>query len=602
MKWSVKLLGYRSVIRTGMGRQNDARRLPAKLTLFQGKTLREDRSHLPLFIGISLMSFGIWWCFSPISYNWGADMVAVIKVAEQFSKNGIFPVKGILSSVAAYNMPGLVWLVLPASLIFSDPSAIAMATAIPLNILAAFILFKLAARSMHRNLAFACMIIYCLSPLTFQASRSLWAQHYLGPFYIFIAYFLTKWAIDRKALYGPAAIIFIVYATMIHFSAVVLLGVWGVVWLLWRPPMRFSGLLLALFISTILLSPYLCFQMERGFQDLKAFVVGKSLLDHQLTTLEHSVESTTGGLSVTIKSWGLSAVGAPKGLLQLLLANFLPVFRRTDAISVSFSIYQGLLGIFFIGGFGSIFFQTIKTIGAYFRSFRNNEKTKSLKGVVSLFDEREQSYWMLLILIMIPLLIMAFMGYNQRKSFAFPFFPFQCITGFLFLDLIHSSVLSKARIKRIVSIAIAVMLVVIQCSAFCLYIFYSTIGGHSTGLDEEKFLQRRIANFIVNDMKSNNLQELLISYDIVKERKDWNFIAKYHLIDPIYQVGMEFNYFLEKYPEIFLPPPAADGLRSDARYVIVFQEGAKRYDLTSYMKYDFEQFAVLIERRPEKIE
>jgi len=76
-------------------------------------------------------------------------MVAVIKTVEQFSKHGVFPVKGILSSVAAYNMPGLVWLLLPASLIFSDPSWVSMATAIPLNLLAAFILYKLSSRLMH---------------------------------------------------------------------------------------------------------------------------------------------------------------------------------------------------------------------------------------------------------------------------------------------------------------------------------------------------------------------------------------------------------------------------------------------------------------------
>jgi len=191
------------------------------------------------------------------------------------------------------------------------------------------------------------------------------------------------------------------------------------------------------------------------------------------------------------------------------------------------------------------------------------------------------------------------MGYNQRKSFVLPFFPFQCIVGFLFLQLVNSSLLFNAKFKRIVSISITIMLVVIECSAFCFYIFYPTVSGHSPRLDEEKFLQKRIANFIVNDMKSNNINELLISYDIIKERQDWQFISKYNSLDPIYHVGMEFNYFLEKYPGIILPPPVADGLRSDARYVIVFQEGAKRYDRTRYTKYDFEHFAVLIKRTPE---
>jgi hypothetical protein len=560
------------------------------------KAMKEDKDHFFLLLFIAIVFFGIWWCLSPISYYWGADMTAVIRVVEQFSKDGVFPVRGILSSVAAYNMPGLVWLLLPASLIFSDPSFIAIATAIPLNLLAAFILFKLASRLMHRNLAFACMITYCLSPLTFESSRSLWAQHYLGAFYIFIAYFLTKWAIDRKAWYGATAIVFIVYATMVHFSALVLFSAWAFVWLLWNPPIRFSRMLFALLISTILLTPYLFFEMGRDFQDLKAFVTGKSLLYEHMMPLEQSGENNADKLSVDVGYLGRSIARVPKGLFQLLKANFLPIFWKASPTAISFSLYQCLLGFVFIGGLGAVFFLTIRTIYRNFRMFCNKNEISRFKGFVSFFDKREQSYWMLLVVTIIPLSVIAFMGYGQRKSFARPFFPFQCIVGFLILQSIYSIPIYKTKLKRIASTSIIVILAVIQGSAFCFYIFYPTISGHSPAVDANRFLQRRIADFIVNDMKSNNIKELKICYDIIKERQDWQFISKYHFIDPIYYVGMEFDYFLEKYPEIFIPPPVPGGLRSDARYVIVFQEGAKRYDQSKYIKYDFEHFTVLIKK------
>lgn len=523
-------------------------------------------------------------------------MVAVIKAVEQFSKHGVFPVKGILSSVAAYNMPGLVWLLLPASLIFSDPSWIAMATAIPLNLLAAVILYKLSSRLMHRNLALACMITYCLSPLTFEWSRSLWAQHYLGAFYIFIVYFLAGWAIDRKVCYGATAIVFIVYATMIHLSSLVLLGAWGVVWLLWRPPIRFSRMLLALLVCAILLTPYLYFQIERDFQDLKAFVVGKSLLNEHMTAPDQSVEDSAGALSVTIKSWGVSAARAPEGLLQLLMANFVPIFWKANAFVIFFSFHRCLLGIIFFGGIGALFFLSIRTITRYFRLLRYDRATAGFTGFVSLFDKKEQSHWMMLTVIIVPLLAIALMGYSQRKSFALPFFPFQCIVGFLLLQLVQSTLTSKAGLRRVAPISIAVLLGVILSSGFCAYILYAITGGHSPPLNEEKFLQKRISDFIVSDMKSNGLKKISISYDVVEERQIWRFIPKFHSIDPMYHVGMEFNYFLEKHSEVSLPQPVADGLRPDARYVIVFQEGVKRYDRAKYIKYDFEQFAVLIRR------
>jgi len=523
-------------------------------------------------------------------------MVAVIKTVEQFSKHGVFPVKGILSSVAAYNMPGLVWLLLPASLIFSDPSWISMATAIPLNLLAAFILYKLSSRLMHRNLALACAITYCLSPLTFEWSRSLWAQHYLGAFYIFIVYFLAGWAIDRKVCYGATAIVFIVYATMIHFSSLVLLGAWGVVWLLWRPPIRFSRMLLALLVCAILLTPYLYFQMERDFQDLKAFVVGKSLINEHMTVPNRFVDNSANALSETVKSWGVSVVRAPKELLQLLVANFVPIFWKANALVIFFSLHRCLLGIMFFGGIAALFISSIRTITPYFRRLLYDRATAGFTGFVSLFDKKEQAHWMMLTVIIVPLLAIALMGYGQRKSFALPFFPFQCIVGFLLLQLVQSTLTSKAGLRRVASISIAVLLGVILSSGFCAYILYANTGVHSRPLNEEKFLQKRISDFIVSDMKSNGLKKISISYDVVEERQIWRFISKFHSIDAMYHVGMEFNYFLEKHSEVSLPQPVADGLRPDARYVIVFQEGVKRYDRSKYIKYDFEQFAVLIKR------
>ncbi len=526
-------------------------------------------------------------------------MVAVIRAVEQFSKQGIFPVKGILSSTAAYNMPGLVWLLLPASLIFSDPRWIAMTTAIPLNLFAAFILFKLSSRFMHRNLALACVITYCLSPLTFEWSRSLWAQHYLGAFYIFIAYFLAGWAIDRKACHGAMAIIFIVYATMIHFSSLVLLGAWGVIWLLWRPPVRFSRILPALLVCAVLLTPYIYFETGRDFQDLKTFVVGKSLLNEHIPADNQSLEHSADTLSVTIKSWGVRAAQAPKALLQLLAANFVPIFWKGNTSDIFFGLNRCLLGIIFFGGIAALFISSIRTAAPYFRQIVYDKATVRFTGFVSLFDKKEQFHWMLLTVIIVPLFAIALMGYSQRTSFALPFFPFQCIVGFLLLQFVQSNLTYKAKPGRIISISIAVFLGVILSSGFCASILYATTDGHSPSLNEEKFLQKRISDFIIHDMKSTGLKRVSISYDVVEERQVWRFIPGFHSIDPVYHVGMEFDYFLEKHPGISLPQPVADGLRPYARYVIVFQEGVKRYDLSKYKKYDFEQFAVLI-KRPSK--
>jgi len=87
-------------------------------------------------------------------------------------------------------------------------------------------------------------------------------------------------------------------------------------------------MLLALLVCAILLTPYLYFQMERDFQDLKAFVVGKSLINEHMTVPNRFVDNSANALSETVKSWGVSVVRAPKELLQLLVANLFQYFGK----------------------------------------------------------------------------------------------------------------------------------------------------------------------------------------------------------------------------------------------------------------------------------
>jgi len=564
-------------------------------TLHQN-TFGKGNSVFTTWLWIALIFIGILWALNPISYSWSADMVAVIRTVEQFPKHGILPVKGILSSVAAYNMPGLVWLLLPASLIFSDPRWIAMATAIPLNLVSAFVLYRLASRMMHEKLALACVITYCLSPLTIEFSRSLWAQHYLGAFYIIIAYSLAEWAIERKICYGATAIIFIVYAAMIHFSSLVLLGAWVVVWLLWRPPMKFSRMLVALLVCAILLTPYLYFQLGRNFQDLKAFVFGGNQVNGHTTVSDQSAENSNDALSVTIKSLEISIARTPKGLSELLVANFFPIYWKSNVVLIFYNLYRCLLGIMFLGGIAVLFISSIRTIIPYFRLLLYDIAAVRFTGFVPFFDKKNQFYLIMLTIIIVPLLAIALMGHGQRKSFVLPFLPFQLIVGFLFLQFVQTTLTSKEKLRRITSISSAVLLGLILSSGLCAYILYGTIDRLYSPLDEEIFLQKRISSFIVDDMKSNGLQRISISYDFLKERQDWKFIPAFHSIDPMYHLGMEFNYFLEKSSGVYLPQPTAAGLQPNARYVIVCQEGVKRYDQSKYKKYDFGHFALLIKR------
>ena len=202
---------------------------------------------------------------------WEADYVPLIARGQAWLEGGDFPVVGTLSSVAAFNMPFLVWLQLPALLITRDVSTVLIGTQLLLNLLATWLLFRLGSRLFGAGAGLIAAGLFTLSDVGISGAYTAWAQLQLPGFYIAFAYCLYRWKTEGRGWGAAATLIIATAAFMTHFSAILLYAVLLVLGLLLRLPRPRKGLALGVLVSALMLAPYLAFEARHDFVDLRAF-------------------------------------------------------------------------------------------------------------------------------------------------------------------------------------------------------------------------------------------------------------------------------------------------------------------------------------------
>lgn len=201
------------------------------------------------------------------------DVVPVVALGwEWLHHGGPFPAHGTLASVAAYNLPGLVWLHLPALTVTSSPWLAMVLTLLWFNLLGTFAAYALGRDLSGEIGGAAAALLFTFSETTIAASTIAWAQLLLPTFFIGVALCLFRWWRTGRGAWMLAAGLIALLAFMTHFSAVLLLPVIIVFWLLSGAVVRWRWLLLTAALAGALLAPYLAFQVERDFRDLQAFL------------------------------------------------------------------------------------------------------------------------------------------------------------------------------------------------------------------------------------------------------------------------------------------------------------------------------------------
>jgi hypothetical protein len=206
---------------------------------------------------------------------WEIDYVPLIWRGWQFLQGGPFPAVGTLSSVAAYNMPFLVWMHLPALALTHHAALAMLLTMLVWNALTTAYLYALG-RSMFRpSVGLLAVFLFSFSPSGISAAYTSWAQLLLPGFYIMTLYHLWQWSRTNRARHLTLCGVIALCAFMTHFSAIVLFPAMFIGALLLRARWSIKALVVGVVIGAVLLAPYLAFEVGRGFTDIRAFTSRK---------------------------------------------------------------------------------------------------------------------------------------------------------------------------------------------------------------------------------------------------------------------------------------------------------------------------------------
>jgi dolichyl-phosphate-mannose-protein mannosyltransferase len=205
------------------------------------------------------------------------DLVPHIINVRNLVTTGKIPIHGDTGSYGSYKPPGTAWLMLPSTLLFSDPRLSEYVGAALLHLATLAGIFLLAYNFFGFWCACLAVVIYGLSSTGILLAASLWPNG-RPDFFIWTVYFASQWVIRKDAKY--LAIAGTIWGIGMNVDMAILPAIFilPALWLVYRPPIDFKPLIIAIGIVLFVWSPYLRFETGRGFADIRSQVLQQNIV------------------------------------------------------------------------------------------------------------------------------------------------------------------------------------------------------------------------------------------------------------------------------------------------------------------------------------
>ncbi|MGA2111377.1 MAG: hypothetical protein ABSG98_04415 [Anaerolineales bacterium] len=200
--------------------------------------------------------------------------------AFRFFQTGQVEVHGDKSSYFSFQPPGTFFLMLPGTLLLGDERLRELPGEFLQNLATLVFLYLIVRATLNRGIALASVVGVGLSQLGY---LGVWPIGHPA-YYLGALYFLMLWVRDKKSWALPVALGITAFGLYVQLSIVVTVFIYPVLWLLFRPPVRIRGLVLAAAVSLLLWFPYLRFETTRDFADIRSQLLLQSLAPPQGTT------------------------------------------------------------------------------------------------------------------------------------------------------------------------------------------------------------------------------------------------------------------------------------------------------------------------------
>jgi len=287
------------------------------------------------------------------------DLLTTIESAHEFVQTGRFPEKGVLTSFASFTPPGATWLMIPGTMAFTDPRLFEYIGSLALYLGTLVGIFLLARLYFGWRCAALSVALYGFSAIGLSVAGSLWQRYPIHFFYIWTIYWTSRWAIQRREKYLIAAVLTWALGMYVFMEIAPAFFVVPALWFLYRPPMTWRTICITGGVIGVIWYPYLRFEHQRNFADLKSQVLRQKILPAEFSAswcnpalILKSLESSPNPNPTTSAAISATAENIPTNLsvfthvwerVNLVVAAALSNFQYSSLLPASAPLLAGLL-------------------------------------------------------------------------------------------------------------------------------------------------------------------------------------------------------------------------------------------------------------------
>lgn len=540
------------------------------------------------------------------------DYVPVLARGLDWLNGGAFPAYGTLSSVSAYNMPMLVWLHLPALILTRDAFLSILLTMLVINLLTTCAIFGAGTRIFTPRTGFIAAALFTFSEIGISSSYTAWAQLLLPGFFAWTLWLIWEWYVQGRGLFLALAGVVAVAGVMTHFAAILLLPAMLIFAVITRASWQWRWLVAGIVGCLILLSPYLAFQTTRDFVDLRAFITqdspisadviaqydylkpGSGSLPSLSTEAQPGVVVTEAATSNTSPSPELPTNTAPEAppRWQRAITFLLSVpTQYFEAIALGFSYGAPaldtqipILGTLLVGLnslLHLIFWLTLVGCLLAIRTERQFRRAYPNRVHPPLLGSHRASHTWLIMLLMLTVIS----GFIFTRNIDQPTY-FIGLQSWQWLIVGYGlSALPRLRPVTSALIGFVILLASLNTAERLTRLSRHDDSQHSLF---NVSIYRHIAattDAIADDWQGDDT--ITIQYDILPEIRNLWWVIPWHTVDPEYRMGWNFDFLLALHHDLHNTVTNPIGTAENPDYVIVYEPGLLRWDLSAYEQWQF---------------
>lgn len=534
------------------------------------------------------------------------DIVPVLSRSVEYN----LPPVGTLSSVAAYNMPMLQWIHLPALTLTHDAYMAILLTMLTFNILTTIAVFCIGDSMFSARVGLAAALMFTISEVGISSAYTAWAQLLLPGFYAMTFLFLWQWRKHEKGIYLALAGVLATAAFMTHFSAILLYPTMLIFAVITRAKWQWRWLLGGILLCLLMLAPYITYEMQHDFLDIRAFLRQESRVSsdvlaqvqylkpesgllprEQSATVQPPSQATTNtppptNLSTIKPRWQRAldfALSIPEQMIRGLNLGFDTTMRGLPSI-FRFALY--IPPMLFVMSIGWSIWGFMREIS---RRKGMTRHAPTIQIINNVLVDTPQGRIILILLFVMTLIS----GLIITRSIDQPTY----FMGLTSLEIvIAAAIFSNDRLPRSLLILGAVLIL--------------TYAGVSIAERTARLIQhddsqysrfnvsiyRHVSDavdYMAEDWQGSDT--VIVSYDIMPEMCNLWWVAAWHSIDPEYRMGMNFDFLLMYHYGLRNTNTDPVGYVETADYFVVYELGLSRFNLDDYIVAQFGTIYVLRE-------